>query len=324
MNKPGSGQLNPAHSSVREEGFQPSLFTDDDPKGDAEPKDIHGALDELFATARQYSSGREYMELMRFVRRFRFYSPFNAMLIHIQKPGTTFVAPPHRWRDKFKRDIRPGARPLIILQPMGPVMFVFDVSDTEPSESAEPLPREVLNPFSVDDGRIGGQLERTIESAKRDGIRITKQDAGAQRGGSIETTGAGKFLTITKKLKPVEQHVQVPLRYELLVNSKHSRETQYATIAHELGHLYCGHLGTPNPKWWPDRKSLSDDLCELEAESVSYLVCSRAGIRSPSAAYLAGYVRKHPRTPPISIDCVMKASGLIEQMGNGRMKPRKD
>src|SRR3984893_10980541 len=38
------------------------------------------ALDELFALARKYNSSDAYLELMRFVGRFRFYSPFNAML----------------------------------------------------------------------------------------------------------------------------------------------------------------------------------------------------------------------------------------------------
>ena len=40
-------------------------------------------------------------------------------------------------------------------------------------------------------------------------------------------------------------------------NLSASRESRYATIVHELGHLYCGHLGTPNAKWWPDRLGLS-------------------------------------------------------------------
>jgi hypothetical protein len=61
---------------------------------------------------------------------------------------------------------------------------------------------------------------------------------------------------------------------------------------------------------------------EFEAESVCFLVCSRLGIENPSAQYLAGYVQKHEETPPISLDCIMKAAGLIEQMGRERMKPR--
>src|SRR5262249_37405793 len=91
---------------------------------------------------------------------------------------------------------------------------------------------------------------------------------------------------------------------------------------HEIAHLYCGHLGTLDTRWWPDRQSLSDEVREFEAESVSYLLCGRFGIDSPSAEYLSGYVKNHNETPEISLDSVIKAAGLIEQMGRERLKPR--
>ena len=118
-------------------------------------------------------------------------------------------------------------------------------------------------------------------------------------------------------------HHQVPLRYELLLNSNLSAEARYATLVHELGHLYCGHLGTLDEKWWPDRRGLPLPIREFEAESVCYLVCTRLGIDNASAEYLAGYVRQFEATPPISLDCVMKSSWLIEQMGRRHLSLRK-
>ena len=96
-------------------------------------------------------------------------------------------------------------------------------------------------------------------------------------------------------------------------------ETRYATLIHELAHLYCGNLGTPNGRWWPDRQNLSDAVREFEAESVSYLVCARIGIDTASEEYLAAYVRKCPVTPSISLDRVLKSVCLLEQMGRGRL-----
>ena len=52
------------------------------------------ALDELFTLAGKYNSSDAYLELMRFVGRFPFYSPFNAMLIYIQMPVAGTCAPP--------------------------------------------------------------------------------------------------------------------------------------------------------------------------------------------------------------------------------------
>ena len=78
------------------------------------------ALDELFSLTQQYRSMDAYDGLLRFVARFRFYAPYNAMLVHVQMPGARYVAPPHRWLQEHGRKIKPGARPLVILQPMGP------------------------------------------------------------------------------------------------------------------------------------------------------------------------------------------------------------
>jgi hypothetical protein len=280
------------------------------------------ALDELFTVARQYNSSETYLELMKFIGKFRSYSPFNAMLVHTQMPGARFVATANRWDRDFRRQIKVGGRPLIILQPMGPVLFVFDVADTEPLPDARPLPPWVERPFAVNSGEIGRELEQTIENAKRDGVNVSERAHGSQRAGSIEATGPGPYLEVTVVTRPHTVIHQVQRRYELLLNSNLSRESRYATLAHELGHLYCGHLGTLDRKSWPDRRGLPIEIREFEAESVCYLVCARLGIQNPSAEYLAGYVRNYETTPPISLDAVMKSSWLIEQMGRERLKVR--
>lgn len=289
---------------------------------------VKRALDELFSLTFQYKASKAYHDLMQFIARFRFYSPYNAMLVHIQMPGARFVAPPYRWLRNYGRRIKPGARPLVILQPMGPVMFVFDVSDTENINANSTLPAEIEKPFEVRKGNAGDKLNMVIENAKRDGIRISRSNEGSQSAGSIglvdeETRQTQKFkVGIDSHRNPV--YVEVPVKYHLLVNSKLSSEAQYATIVHELAHLYCGHLGTPNNRWWPDRRGLSHAVREFEAESVSYIICARSNIDTPSEQYLAGYVKKEDQVPKISLECVMKAAGLIENMSRLKMKLRKN
>src|SRR5258705_5178276 len=99
------------------------------------------ALDELFTLARKYNSSDAYLELMRFVGRFRFYSPFNAMLIHTQMPGAHFVCTARRWRNDYRREIKIGARQIVILIPMGPVLFLYDYHFTVPLSTARLLTR---------------------------------------------------------------------------------------------------------------------------------------------------------------------------------------
>jgi hypothetical protein len=281
------------------------------------------ALDELFELSREYRLGKEYFDLLQFISRFKSYSIFNALLVHVQMPGAKYVAPASRWKRDFGMDIRLGARPLVILQPMGPVMFVYDVSDTKPGDGAKPLPPQVTNPFAVKEGFIGDELDRTIENAKRDGVMVTDQNAGSLRAGSIQTMEAGQTVKFIIRRKPQLEWQSIPLRYGILLNAKHSPETQYATLAHELAHLYCGHLGTPNEKWWPTRRGLAHDIEELEAESVCYLVCQRLRIENPSEKYISTYAKDEKQIKNISLDCIIKAATLIEHMGRTRLTPRK-
>lgn len=286
-------------------------------------KTAQHALDELFTHAHRYKTTEEFRHLLDYVARFRFYSPYNAMLVHVQMAGATFVATPSRWASGYRRAIKPTARPLVMLQPRGPVMFVYDVSDTEPMDDPPiPLPPNVLNPFEVHEGSIGTELTQTIQNCLRDGIKVESCKQGSQNAGSIQTVSGGTSLQFQIASRPVVKYVAVPRRYHLLMNDAHTNEEQYATLVHELAHLYCGHLGTPNSDWWPERRGRGNDLNELEAESVCFLVCERLGIRCRSAEYLSAYVKAVPETPPISLDCILKAAGVIEQMGKARLKPR--
>jgi len=303
-----------------------NLLEDISPARRWEMETTKRALDELFVRVRHYKSSKSYAELIEFVSRFRFYSAYNAMLIHIQMPGATFVAPAHRWLNEYGRIVRIDARPLVILQPMGPVMFVFDVADTEPGPYPKPLPKEVEKPFEIRGGSLGKELEQTVENAKRDSIRIIKQKQGSQSAGSIRKVNDKQLSVSFKSGKDKEGnpiYISIPVHYDLLINENLSREAQYTTVIHEVGHLYCGHLGTINNKWWPDRRGLSKVTEEFEAESISYLICRRMGIDTPSDEYLSSYLKNNHDIPDISLECVMKTVGLIEQMGKQQLSLRK-
>jgi hypothetical protein len=136
---------------------QQDLFPDrtDDKPSTAEKwfEQSNSALDELFNATIRYRSSQAYMDLIDFISRFRFYSPFNALLIHVQRPGARFVATPSKWGKDYGRTININANPIVILQPKGPVMFVFDVADTEPGPNARRLPRQVEKPFEALEGK---------------------------------------------------------------------------------------------------------------------------------------------------------------------------
>ncbi|MGZ5193685.1 MAG: ImmA/IrrE family metallo-endopeptidase [Kaistella sp.] len=78
--------------------------------------------------------------------------------------------------------------------------------------------------------------------------------------------------------------------YLIRLNKKHDSNVQFATLAHELAHLYLGHLGADKFLKTPDRCKKSHETMELEAESVCYIVCYRNNVKPNSEAYLTNFV----------------------------------
>jgi len=149
---------------------------------------------------------------------------------------------------------------------------------------------EVEKPFEIQHGRlVGKELERTIENGKRDGIRVMGRKEGSQSAGSIgkqddKSIPPPLMFQVGKNRDGSPMYTAIPVRYNLVINETLSREATYATVVHELAHLYCGHLGTPNKKWWPDRRGLPQAVMEFEAESTTDLVCGRLGIAIPQSS----------------------------------------
>jgi len=274
-------------------------------------------LDKLFQEIGTYRKSSELKELYEFVKKFSNTAPYNAMLIHIQKPGSQYVATASDWYRRFNRNISPGARPLVILRPFGPVSFVFELSDTY---GKDPFPEELLNPFRVKGEIPEFKLKQLTENLKCDGISYSESDRGASSAGFIQVGDS----TNEMKMVMANKELWLKVLFDMVVNRSHPKETRFATILHELGHMYCGHLGTPDSKWWEDRRGLRLNEREFEAESVCWLVCERMGIHNPSAEYLSGYLEHNDEIPSVSIDSILKSVAIIETLINTRKNPRKE
>lgn len=137
-------------------GTQGTLFPDDD---GVDEKSTRSLLDHLLTESRLYKTSDGYKALMEFTIRMRNFAPFNAMLLHIQKPGIRFAASAHDWAFRFGRSPKQDARPLLILRPFGPVALVYDIADTEGRE----LPESVLHAF-IAKGQVEDSDTRVINS----------------------------------------------------------------------------------------------------------------------------------------------------------------
>ena len=271
-------------------------------------------LDKLFDEVGTYRSSADYKELLSFVNRFRKIAPYNAMLLHIQNPGAVFVASAADWKNRFGRQPIHGARPLVILRPFGPVAFVYELSDTEGKD----FPSALIDPFHAEGTIYDGEYQHFIRSLYLSGFGYHEHDYGTGIAGFVEKIDAiGEYKT-----KKAEKRFSLP--FGIVVNQNLENAAKVATLYHELGHVFCGHLRTPELKYLPQRYGLSLEQREFEAESVCWLLCERQGIHNPSAEYLSEYLENSETIPDISIDAVLKAVGEIEKIWAGIDRPRKE
>jgi hypothetical protein len=109
--------------------------------------------------------------------------------------------------------------------------------------------------------------------------------------------------------------------FRIAVNDRLGEKERFVTLAHELGHIFPGHLGLCNSQrgdkdqesGWPGRCSLGKNEKEVEAEAVAYLVASRAGIVPASARYLRTYAQSADMAK-INVDLIVRSAARIERM----------
>jgi hypothetical protein len=268
----------------------------------AEPDETRSLLDSLLTQSRLYRSSADYKELLDFVVRLRNFAPFNAMLLQLQKPGLGYAASESDWSKRFGRTVKYKPRPLLILLPFGPVGLVYDVADTE----GQDLPSDVSF-FPAQGFILEADIQRFRQTLERRQFKWLDFDGGDRSAGEIKrlmSLGDGSAL------------------YQIAVNQNHVPATRFATLAHELAHLFLGHLGSDKLLGIPHRRQLDYSAKELEAESVSYLVCGRRGVVSKSETYLARFVKEHTTVDDIDIYQVTRTAGQIETLlGIGAKSP---
>jgi hypothetical protein len=253
-------------------------------------------LDQLLADSRLYRTGKDYRALLDFVIRLRNFAPFNAMLLQVQKPGLLYAASRLDWFERFNRTVKDGARPLLILWPFGPVALVYDVADT----LGDPLP-DGVSAFAAHGAMNVATLANLASKMAKKHILWNEVDAGDGKAGSVKVTRCAT--------KP-----DLPTTYQVTVNRNHEANVQFATVAHELGHLFLGHLGKDKYLNVPERPRLDHSQRELEAESLSYMVCARNGVLSRSERYLSTHVKNDTTVDHIDLYQVMRAAGQVETL----------
>jgi hypothetical protein len=278
---------------------------------DPDEDDVARAVRGLIQEAMTYRDGPAVAELLRVIGRFTELAPFNALLLDAQAPGCRYVLPAHKWLEDWRHRVKPGERPRIILRTFGPVLPVFDVSQVEPSDcDVPPLPQEIRDPFAMTPiVGVEHAFAQSAHTAMSEGIRITQTHDGSGSAGSARSGWGVGALSVARsgRSKP---HL-VPVTVDIEINRNLDPGAAYATLAHELGHVYCGHIGSPSSDLWPDRSTVTTESAECEAEAVAYIACLRLSPDVRMPPHLYQYLAPGAPVPPIDLEVVTKAAGRV-------------
>jgi len=237
------------------------------------------------------------------------------------------IATEHEWR-KVGRRVLPDAVPIIVLWPFSPIRLVYELDDTGPPISDHNL----YDPFAVQGYFKPAFLSRlTANLKKQKNFRITIENRrhGRDRAGSAAAQGNLWNLQNEEIRKLAESNAvttneisnrAVPA-FRIVLNDRLAPGERFVTLAHELAHIFCGHLGPCGSRTgdnddeggWPDRRGLGKPEKEIEAEAAAFQIASRAGLIARSAEYVAPYLRRADMTK-ISLEWIVRATARIERL----------
>ncbi len=264
----------------------------------------------------------KYRNYLRTMSRFHNYSLNNQALIHLQRPDATLVAGYNRWRDKFSRHVLRGEKGITIIAP----------TPYKKKIEQEKLDPDTRLPILDADGKViteEKEIEipmfrpvKVFDYAQTDGKPLPERVASpvANLTGSVENYEA--FMEALRRSSPVPVEFK-PLpadmdgyfspKFQSITLREGMSEVQTVSAAvHEIAHAKLHNYGLQQAA---ERKAKSRNTEEVEAESISFMVCAYFGIETGANSF--GYVAtwsKNAELPEFraSLDTISKtANGII-------------
>lgn len=233
------------------------------------------------------------MSFARFADRMKGFGPFNVQMIYAQRPGAGRVATRREWASQG-RTVRPGAIPIIVLRPMGPIGYVFEELDTDPPVERDPMSDVFAASGTFVPDRLKDMIAALAKPTSRHlSVKVQLRPTGANLAGWI----AGRPLA--QEAIPLVKKDDKRSTWHVSINERLTPAEQFVTLLHELGHLFCGHLGpftdnnlSVDEFGWPDRSDLPHAAKEIEAELVAWWLANREGLTTGSPHYLRPYLER--------------------------------
>lgn len=285
-------------------------------------KEITDRIEAVIRDIFESGDMEKYRNYLRTMSRFHNYSLNNQALIHLQRPDATFVAGYNRWRDKFSRHVLRGEKGITIIAPTPykkkieqekldpdtklPILDADGKAITEEKEIEIPMFRPV----------------KVFDYAQTDGKPLPERVASpvANLTGSVENYAA--FMEALRRSSPVPVEFKSlsaemdgyfsPKSQSITLREGMSEVQTVSAAVHEIAHAKLHNYGLQQVA---ERKAKSRNAEEVEAESISFMVCAYFGIETGANSF--GYVAtwsKNAELPEFraSLDTISKtANGII-------------
>ena len=281
-------------------------------------KDKH-TIDELFQRSMQFKNSKEYWSFFNFIGKIIHYSHYNAMLIYMQDPTVRYFGTPGYWKKTFDRTVNEGAKPYVIIVPFGPAALAYNLYET----SGELTPDEFLTRgFKGELFQIKGDIPKELYTEIKKGlieykIYVDEVPMPFNKNGETDDYSNGTIrIKISNRTTPAQA---------------------FATLIHELAHNFLGHMGNKTliketiikaGKNKGKRKietiqiegrTVGHDIREIEAETVSYVICSRWNLEQAAEKYISPHISEE-NMKKISPETIIRVADKIEDYFLKRFK----
>lgn len=233
-------------------------------------KDIKEITQKLEEGIQKVFTSTEYIKYLNVMSKFHHYSFGNCMLILSQKPDASLVAGYKSWQKNFKRQVKRGEKGITILAPM-PRSYKVVNEETGEEEEHKYTAYHAVTVFDI---------------SQTDGEELPKYGA-KELVGDVKQYRA--FIKALKGVAKVPVHIKeidgeergYCAKNEIVIKKGMSELQTIKTLIHEVAHNLLGHVGSTE----------SRTTCEVEAESVAYVVSQYFGLDTSeySFPYIAGW-----------------------------------
>ena len=274
--------------------------------------------DKLEAGIKDLFSSDKYKDYLKSMSRFHNYSSRNVMLIHQQMPNASRVASFKLWSEKFNRQVKKGEKSLRIFAPIEikPEKKMMEKLDPETGAPMVDANGKVImeEMTALTSRSIAFKLVPVFDVSQTYGEPLPQ--LAEDLTGNVEHYEA--FLDTLKEIcplpiefEPMDENMDGYCRFgeKIGIREGMSEIQTISAIIHEITHsrLHDREQAVEGSKQAPK------EVREIEAESVSYVVCQKYGIETGdnSFGYLATWGSRDLNEVKASLDTIRKEANTV-------------